>query len=111
MLGHLSQIGSEVNSAEFGRLTSGYSSDSEVEVLIPGNASSTHDNPSSKNESSNMNPEIDASLLRDEESGHKIYVIARLISWQPFPSKRIRIGPRRDYFSFPTHPPWYSSLN
>ena len=47
-----------------------------------------------------MNPVFDASS-RSEDSGHKIYVIAGLISWQPFSSKRIRIGPRRDYFSFP----------
>ena len=46
-----------------------------------------------------MNPVIDASS-RGEKSGHKIYVIAGLISWQPFSSKRIRIGPCRDYFSF-----------
>ena len=85
---------------QFLRPVAGYTSDSYVEALR-GRSHQPHDNPSTKKRRL-TNPFIDTSS-RSEESGHKIYVIAGLISWQPFSSKRIRIGPRRDYFFFP-HP-------
>ena len=51
-------------------------------------------------------------LVTDNESCHKIYVTAGLISWQLLYIKTVLEEALVEInFSFPTHPPWYSSLN